>query len=230
MKKHLKNSLYIGALTLGLFGINNVISSPKIYAKTVSIQKVTSNGFSKNEKMLANKKFNVVMKIAKKHPANSKDIMKADKGLGKKFNKKNYESEYLKALNNPQLIKGSQGASAGSTTGIIDGLNDYAQYQAMLATKMFAKKYHLSSNWLKKNLNQKDQKTFTYWYFNGFNDNLGGDDSNDAKHYGGKSGLSAYKQGLKKSETVKKQKASKGLINYTSKHLNNTIFNSEDFQ
>lgn len=231
MNKILRNSLYIGVLSLSIFGFSNIINSNDVSAsKSVSVQHNTKNNFSKAEKDLANKKFNIIMKIAKKHPENSKAIMKADKGLGKKFNKTNYINEYLNALNNPELIKGSQGASAGSTTGVTDGLNDYAQYQATLAAKNFAKKYHLSHNWLNKHLNHKDQRSFTYWYFDGFNDHLGGDDSNDAKHFGGKSGLSAYKQGLKKAETVKKQKATNGLIKYTQKHLDNTIFNSEDFQ
>ena len=189
-----------------------------------------SSSITGAEQKLARQKFNYANKMAKKSRAYGRALMKADKKQGKPFNRRNYAKEYLYAVSHPSLIKGAQGATGSATTiGATDGLKDYNQYQAMLATKRYAKQHHMSQSWVNKNLNVNNDKTFASWYFTGFQDNAGGNDSDDAKEDAGRKGVIAYKEGLAKASSAKRFKITKGFINYTSHHLSNTIFNTPAF-
>ena len=183
--------------------------------------------YSAAEKALANRKYNYSVNAGRK-TSNGRAVMKTDREINpnEPFNKKNYEMEYLYALNHPALIDGAQDHLGGMMTGIKDGLNDYGQYAGVNATKQYAKQHHQSNNWLKNNLVINNKRGFYYWYFMGFNDNNGGDASNAARNVGHDT-LTAYHEGLHKAQTVKNSKPTRRMINYTKNHLSNTILSNE---
>lgn len=208
------------------------VKKPSKVANTKKLN-VSLRRYSAAEKALARQKYNYVVKVGESSKV-GRDTMAADSNFKSlpynavmPFNRANYEFSYLYALNHPALIDGAQDHLGGLSTGIKDGLNDFGQYAAVNAAKAYAKKNKKSHAWLNKNLRENNMNGFYFWYFTGFNDNNGGDASNDAKQKGGYAGLTAYHEGLHESATVKNHRPSRDLINFTKHHLSNTILSAE---